>query len=67
MQAPASDRQFFQGNPSAPTYQPWADALKVAEEYLAKGKGEELMSPEFAKIAGCPMTAYRLHSLVGIG
>lgn len=67
MQAPASDRQYFQGRPDAPTYKLWADGLKVAEGMLEEGKGEGLMSEEFCKEVGCPMTAYRLHSLVGIG
>lgn len=67
MQAPASDRQYFQGKPEAPTYRFWADALVVAEKLIKEGKKDQLMSEEFCKQAGCPMSAYRTHSLVGIG
>lgn len=66
MQAPASDRQYF-AEKSTEGVDVWKAALVDAERSLKEGKKDTLMSPEFCKTAGTRMTAYRLHSLIGVG
>ncbi|WWC90278.1 uncharacterized protein L201_005211 [Kwoniella dendrophila CBS 6074] len=68
MQAPASDREYLK----LLGLNDWFDNLPIAEEMIKQGKGDDLMSKEFCKSAGfgnapLPITAYRLHSLVGKG
>ena len=66
MQAPASDRQYFTDK-SRTDVDDWKNALVDAEKLLKEGKGEQWLSEKFCRKAECPMNAYRLHSLIGIG
>jgi len=66
MQAPASDRQYFAKDLESESGKAWTAALKQAEELIKEGKGETVIAG-FEKTAGCAMSAYRIHSLVGIG
>lgn len=58
MVAPASDREFFERDPDAE----WAAALKKAKALIAEGKPRETLM-----VSGMRMSAYRMHSLVGVG
>ncbi|WWC57520.1 uncharacterized protein I303_100052 [Kwoniella dejecticola CBS 10117] len=68
MQAPASDREFLE----LLGLKEWFEVLPLAEEMIRDGRGEELMPKEFCESAGfggvpLPITAYRVHSLIGVG
>lgn len=66
MQAPCSDRQYFLKHSSeGPGL--WHKYLEIAENLIKEGKKDQVLDEEFCKDAGCRMTAYRLHSLIGIG
>ncbi|ORY26999.1 hypothetical protein BCR39DRAFT_578327 [Naematelia encephala] len=65
MQAPASDREFFTSETG--DTQGWKEQLRIAEELIKEGKGDEIVDKAFCKAIGARMTAYRVHSLVGIG
>jgi len=66
MQAPASDRQFFGKDLESDSGKAWTAALKQSEQLIKEGKGGTVIAG-FEKTAGCAMSAYRIHSLVGIG
>jgi len=63
LQAPASDRQFFEKHRD----ENWVRQLPIAEQLIKEGKKDQLLDDEFTKAAGARMTAYRLHSLIGVG
>ena len=67
LQAPASDREYFANDTGADWCKEWAKRIPTAQALIKEGKGDQLMDVEFWKTAGCPITAYRLFSLVGIG
>lgn len=58
MVAPASDREFFERDPDPE----WAAALKTAKQLIKDGKPRETFM-----VNGMRMSAYRMHSLVGVG
>lgn len=58
MVAPASDREFFERNPD----REWAAALKQAKQLIKEGKPKATLD-----VGGMRMSAYRMHSLVGVG
>ena len=65
MQAPASDREYFEQVDDSLT-QPLGALLPIAEEMIARGKGQNWMDSGPGKEMGT-MTAYRFHSLYGKG
>lgn len=58
MVAPASDREFFERDRDPD----WATALERANELIRAGKPDTTLD-----VSGTRMSAYRLHSLVGVG
>ncbi|WOO79990.1 UPF0613 protein [Vanrija pseudolonga] len=65
LQSPASDREFFAADPDDTNI--WKRYLPRAEALIVAGKGDQVLDDEFTKETSIRMTAYRLHSLVGVG
>ncbi|TXT04283.1 hypothetical protein VHUM_04170 [Vanrija humicola] len=65
LQSPASDREFFAADPDDTNV--WKQYLPHAETLIAAGKGDHLLDDKFTAETSIRMTAYRLHSLVGLG
>lgn len=61
--SPASDREFFEKDRDAL----WVEQLAIAERLIAEGRGDQLMDGRMAEAFGARVTAYRLHSLIGVG
>ena len=65
MQAPVSDREYFEQVDDELT-RPWRAHLPQAEKMVKEGKGDELLDWEFCKEVGM-VNAYRLYSLYAKG
>ncbi|KAL1409298.1 hypothetical protein Q8F55_003277 [Vanrija albida] len=65
LQSPASDREFFAADPDETNI--WKRYLPRANALIAEGNGGELLDDGFTKETSIRMTAFRLHSLVGVG
>lgn len=60
--SPASDREFFESHPD----KLWTEQLAVAERLLREGKKDQILD-DMTEPFGARVTAYRLHSLIGVG
>jgi len=64
LQAPISDREWAEYTGQSELQ----DAIDVAKKLIADGKSDYIVPRDKAQIvAGVPITAYRLHSLVAKG
>ncbi len=63
MISPASDREYFEKDRDAL----WVEQLALAEGMIAEGRGDQLMDDRMTEAFGARITAYRLHSLIGVG
>jgi predicted alpha/beta hydrolase family esterase len=63
MLSPASDREYFEKDHDAL----WVEQLALAEGMIAEGRGDQLMDDRMTEAFGARVTAYRLHSLIGVG
>ncbi|WVQ72182.1 hypothetical protein IAR50_001727 [Cryptococcus sp. DSM 104548] len=66
MQASVSDREFCKDEKH------YMDTLPLAQQWIKEGRGDDILPKEFCQKAGFGdvpmlMSAYRLHSLIGVG
>ncbi|CAI6082377.1 unnamed protein product [Clonostachys chloroleuca] len=63
LQAPVSDREGLEG-----MFPEWRDSLAVADQMIAEGKSDWCIPKDkVPPVFNCPMTAYRLRSLIAKG
>lgn len=63
LQAPVSDREGLEG-----LFPEWRDSLAVADQMIAEGKPDWCIPKDkVPPVFNCPMTAYRLRSLIAKG
>lgn len=63
MISPASDREFYEKGKDPL----WADQLSIAQKLLDEGRKDQILDDKMTEAFGARVTAYRLHSLIGVG
>ncbi|RXK36473.1 hypothetical protein M231_06257 [Tremella mesenterica] len=67
MHAPISDREYFESNSAEGDDWGWGAQLEIAKGLIVEEQSQQVLDRNFCQTVGGPVTAYRLHSLVGVG